>query len=187
MQAHHCREDQSRDLSAIELSQAVLPDTTARTTLRQLRPTFGQPTFRPGSHLITPRRGYRHHGIYVGNGKVVHYAGSTQGILSGPIEEISLDRFAFGRAVWTSRIAPTRFSSDEVIRRARFRLGENHYRLISNNCEHFCEWCLRGEHRSYQIEAWQQIPRRALDAVGRFKASLLKCLRAEVHSDVELS
>ena len=29
----------------------------------------------PGSHLISPRRGYTHHGIYVGDGKVVHYAG----------------------------------------------------------------------------------------------------------------
>ena len=28
-----------------------------------------------GSHLVTPRRGYLHHGIYVGARKVVHYSG----------------------------------------------------------------------------------------------------------------
>jgi Lecithin retinol acyltransferase len=27
----------------------------------------------------------------------------------------------------------------EVMRRARSRLGEDRYRLLSNNCEHFCE------------------------------------------------
>jgi hypothetical protein len=40
-----------------------------------------------------------------------------------------------------------------VIQRARSRVGEDCYRLLTNNCEHFCEWCLRGEHRSYQVEA----------------------------------
>src|ERR1700746_783770 len=28
-----------------------------------------------GSHIVTPRFGYLHHGIYVGGGKIVHYAG----------------------------------------------------------------------------------------------------------------
>src|ERR1700747_1270918 len=32
-----------------------------------------------GSHIVTPRRGYLHHGIYVGDGKVVHYAGLAHG------------------------------------------------------------------------------------------------------------
>lgn len=40
----------------------------------------------------------------------------------------------------------------EVARRARSRLGENRYNLLTNNCEHFCEWCVRGEHRSYQVD-----------------------------------
>jgi hypothetical protein len=32
--------------------------------------------------------------------------------------------------------------------RARSRAGENCYRLLTNNnCEHFCEWCLRGKAR----------------------------------------
>src|SRR6266853_156405 len=33
----------------------------------------------PGSHVISPRRGYMHHGICVGDGKVVHYAGLARG------------------------------------------------------------------------------------------------------------
>jgi hypothetical protein len=40
-----------------------------------------------------------------------------------------------------------------VVHRARSRLGEDRYHVLRNNCEHFCEWCVRGQHRSYQVEA----------------------------------
>jgi len=106
----------------------------------------------PGSHLISPRRGYMHHGIYVGGGAVVHYAGLARGSLRGHVEEVSLAQFACGRSVWTRRSHLPAFESHEVIRRARSRVGENRYRILRNNCEHFCEWCLRGEARSYQVE-----------------------------------
>jgi hypothetical protein len=36
------------------------------------------------------------------------------------------------------------------------------YRLLNNNCEHFCEWCLRAEHRTYQVDEWLSRPHRAL-------------------------
>jgi hypothetical protein len=55
--------------------------------------------------------------------------------------------------VWVKAHAPSNFECPEVIQRARSRVGEDCYRLLTNNCEHFCEWCLRGEHRSYQVEA----------------------------------
>jgi len=41
----------------------------------------------------------------------------------------------------------------EVVRRARSRLGEDRYHVLRNNCEHFCEWCVRGQNRSYQVDA----------------------------------
>jgi hypothetical protein len=106
----------------------------------------------PGSHVISPRRGYMHHGIYVGAGKVVHYAGLARGQFRGRIEEVSLAQFASGRSVWIRNSDLPGFVPQEVIRRARSRVGENRYRILRNNCEHFCEWCLRGESRSYQVE-----------------------------------
>jgi hypothetical protein len=115
-----------------------------------------------GSHLVTPRRGYLHHGIYVGDGKVVHYAGFSDGLHGGPVEEVTLARFARDRPVCVQSDAPPNFAPPEVVRRARSRVGEDRYRLLTNNCEHFCEWCLRGEHRSYQVEALLARPRRAL-------------------------
>jgi hypothetical protein len=106
-----------------------------------------------GSHLVTPRRGYLHHGIYVGDGKVVHYAGLASGLHRGPVEEVPLARFTRGRPLWVKSHAASNFECREVIERARSRVGEDCYRLLTNNCEHFCEWCLRGEPRSYQVEA----------------------------------
>jgi len=120
-----------------------------------------------GSHLVTPRRGYLHHGIYVGSCQVVHYAGLAHGLRGGAVEEVSLARFARGQRVWTRPCAPSDFDVPEVIGRARSRVGEDSYRLLTNNCEHFCEWCLRGTARSFQVEAWLARPRRALRAALR--------------------
>jgi len=120
-----------------------------------------------GSHLVTPRRGYLHHGIYVGGRKVVHYAGLAHGLRRGPVEEVPLARFARGQRVWMRPCAPSDFDVPEVICRARSRVGEDCYRLLTNNCEHFCERCLHGTARSFQVEAWLARPRRALLATLR--------------------
>jgi hypothetical protein len=126
-----------------------------------------------GSHIVTPRRGYLHHGIYVGNGKVVHYAGLCHGIRSGPVEEVALARFARGRPVWIRSDVASNFDANETVRRARSRLGEDCYRLLTNNCEHFCEWCLRGTPRSHQVDALLKQPRRALHVLIALMAQWL--------------
>jgi hypothetical protein len=113
-----------------------------------------------GSHLVTPRRGFSHHGIYVGRGNVVHYKSAAHGFCRGPVEEVSLARFALGRAIWVRIHVTPRFDGAEVARRARSRVGEDRYRLLSNNCEHFSEWCLQDEQRSYQVERLLSLPRR---------------------------
>jgi cell wall-associated NlpC family hydrolase len=124
--------------------------------------------------VVTPRRGYLHHGIYIGDGRVVHYTGLANGLQRGPVEETSLARFGCGRPVWIKSYAPSTFGAQEVIRRARSRVGEDRYRLWTNNCEHFCEWCVRGEPRSYQVEAWLARPGRALRAIIRSPLQLIR-------------
>jgi len=105
-----------------------------------------------GSHLVTPRSGYEHHGIYVGRGRVVHYAGFTTS-LRGPVDETSLADFAASHPVMV-RIHPlAAFTGLEAVRRARSRLGEDKYRLLTNNCEHLCLWVFYGKKRSRQVEA----------------------------------
>ena len=105
-----------------------------------------------GAHMVTRRWGYTHHGIYVGRGRVVQYGGLSLGLHRGPVEEVTLSQFALGRAIWIRSSESTSLNRDEVVRRARSRLGENRYHVLTNNCEHFCEWCVCGEHRSYQVD-----------------------------------
>jgi hypothetical protein len=105
-----------------------------------------------GAHMVTPRRGYTHHGIYVGGGRVVQYGGLSWGLRRGPVEEVPLSRFSHGRPVWVRVVGSHWFDQQEVVRRARLRLGEDRYSVLTNNCEHFCEWCVRGQHRSYQVD-----------------------------------
>ncbi len=64
-----------------------------------------------GAHLVTPRFAYIHHGIHVGNGRVVHYAGlSRLMLLRGPVREVTLDDFAGGRPVTIKHRPLPRFS-----------------------------------------------------------------------------
>jgi HRAS-like suppressor 3 len=120
-----------------------------------------------GAHLMTPRLGYTHHGIHVGGGRVVHYAGLSRNLLRGPVEVVSIARFAGGRELFVNAGARAGFAPEEVVRRALSRLGEDLYRLTSNNCEHFCEWCRTGESRSEQVERITRRPRLAAMAVLR--------------------
>jgi hypothetical protein len=120
-----------------------------------------------GSHLVTPRRGYLHHGIHVGARKVVHYSGLAHGLRRGPVEEVPFAHFARGQRVWVRSEALSDFDVREVVCRARSRVGEDRYRLLTNNCEHFCKWCLRGTARSFQVEAWLARPRLTLLAALR--------------------
>ena len=118
-----------------------------------------------GAPLTTSRRGYTHHGVYVGDGRVVHYSGFSAFWQCGPVEEVSLPRFSAGHAVRTVAHPRSVFSPEEIVRRARSRLGENDYRLLSNNCEHFCNWCLDGVSRSAQVERPLVLPFRMLGAL----------------------
>lgn len=104
-----------------------------------------------GAHLVTPRHGYCHHGIYVGSGRVVHYAGLGESLQAGPVEEVPLECFAANRPVWIEFRPAPGFAARQVVVRARSRLGESRYRLLTNNCEHFCTWCRYGCPRSDQV------------------------------------
>jgi hypothetical protein len=120
-----------------------------------------------GAHLITPWLGFTHHGLYVGDGRVVHYGALLYDIIRRPVEEVALDAFAAGRPLFVVEHANVRFAAAEIVRRARSRLGENRYRLFSNNCEHFVEWCLHDLPRSFQAETALAYPRLVAAGIER--------------------
>src|SRR5262245_5699007 len=111
------------------------------------------------SHLITPRAFYTHHGLYAGNGRVIHYSGLAHGWRRGAVEDVSLERFAHGHSIRV-RDDTRRFDARAVLERARSRLGECSYRVLTNNCEHFCAWALRDESYSAQVERLCAAPRK---------------------------
>ena len=45
------------------------------------------------------------------------------------------------------------YSPSETISRAKSRLGESNYNLLTNNCEHFAIWCKTGIEESHQVKA----------------------------------
>ena len=103
-------------------------------------------SYAPGSHLVSSRLGYTHHGIYVGNGEVVHY------LLDEGVTLSDLEEFSCGNAVRVRTHPGAPYSGEECARRALSRLGEDQYNLVFNNCEHFATWCATGEQRSPQVE-----------------------------------
>nr|WP_241171659.1 lecithin retinol acyltransferase family protein [Burkholderia multivorans] len=111
-----------------------------------------------GAHLVTRRPGYLHHGIYIGDGNVIHYAGWSRHASGGPVEVVTLDGFRAGFGLAVIRHARTPYDGTEAARRAASRLGECQYRLLTNNCEHFCLWCLFGVGRSEQVASCLRNP-----------------------------
>ena len=129
----------------------------------QGRPAVQEPPL--GAHLVTPRRGYTHHGIYAGGGTVIHYSGLSRSVRRGPVAQVPLAEFANGQTVHVEWRSERALNEQEIVARARSRLGESRYRLLTNNCEHFSEWSRFGVSRSRQVERWFGLPIAAVRGV----------------------
>lgn len=88
---------------------------------------------------------YSHHAIYVGHGRVLHYAHDACGDIC--IYETTFEEFAEGYPVYRMNRAesPLRYSPEEAVRRAHSREWETEYNLLVNNCENFVRWCRCGK------------------------------------------
>ncbi len=97
-------------------------------------------SFNEGDHLFTQRFAFTHHGVYVGNGEVIHY------LLRKGIVKTSIEVFAEGMEIFKKDDAdsPNSYTREKVVERAYKRLGERKYNLIFNNCENFVRWCRNG-------------------------------------------
>jgi len=104
-----------------------------------------------GDHLITPRTGYTHHGLYIGNEQVIHYSGMGNELSHGEITVVSLEEFSNEHDVFIKEHHVRRYDREESVERAFSRLGEDWYNVLVNNCEHFVTWCIEGFHSSAQV------------------------------------
>ena len=106
-----------------------------------------------GQHLFIKKAAgsYTHHGLGLGNGRVIHYSGLANDLSTvGVVEEIELEAFAQNNEILIKPHLDPAFNSEEAILRACLRLGEAQYHVLHNNCEHFVEWCISGKHFSNQ-------------------------------------
>ncbi len=138
--------------------------------IKEREPRFGDVVF-----CVRHCGVYRHFGVYVGNGRVIHFAPSDGGDMGGDayVHEVSLDEFADGDIVSVfefsehyesnSLLRKIAMSSDyklqspeDTVRRARSLLGQkglnnSGYHLIMNNCEDFAIWCKTNVYESKQV------------------------------------
>ena len=106
-----------------------------------------------GQHLIIRKAGgtYTHHALGLGDGRVIHYSGLANDLTTiGVIEEVDIDEFSQGKDIEVKPHVDRRFNREEAIIRAGLRIGEAQYHILHNNCEHLVEWCISGEHKSWQ-------------------------------------
>src|SRR5262245_4782399 len=107
-----------------------------------------------GDHIRVWRGPYWHHGVDLGDGTVVHYDGygDLASKLTAEVRRSSIQDFAAGTGVeivqHTNRLTPI-----VTVNLALSRVGERRYHLVTNNCEHFAEWCLTGQSNSAQVKA----------------------------------
>ena len=134
-----------------------------------------------GDHVFVDRsvfgiKLYEHHGIYVGDDMVVHYNGLARRIVLekscfeeilsnvvpldkrnvAKVEMTSLEEFASGDTWQIKKHANAPFSGTDIALCAKSRVGEQKYNLLINNCEHFCNECVFGEHISQQVQNVKQ-------------------------------
>lgn len=106
-----------------------------------------------GQHLYIKKvsGSYTHHGLGIGEDKVIHYSGLANDLKTpGVIEELSIEEFAQNKEIHIKPHLERKYQPDEAIIRGFLRLGEAQYHILHNNCEHFVEWCISGRHKSSQ-------------------------------------
>ena len=120
-----------------------------------------------GDHVVTKRSLYTHHGIYIGDKKVIQYSGYAIGFnlldtapnitdKRSPVEVVSWNDFTQGKNYWVEKHNDSKYTKEEIVSRAFSRIDEREYNLFFNNCEHFVNWCIYNHVSSRQ---WRKILR----------------------------
>ena len=115
---------------------------------------------KPGDHIRYKFNNFYHHGLYEGDGMVIHFAGPCMEQLVDPqyvtVRRDTLEAFGSGRYIevrkYTLKEKLRKHSPRKTIALARSRLGEKGYDIIYNNCEHFVNFCVFGRAFSTQID-----------------------------------
>ncbi len=97
---------------------------------------------------------YRHYGIDIGDGTAVHFRGTLNFIQAdASIQRTSIRDFGMSDKIIIARDVHPTYSPDEIVARALSKVGTDFggYHFLSNNCEHFANWCATGRRISQQV------------------------------------
>jgi len=97
-------------------------------------------------HIYVRRLVYSHHGIYAGDGSVIHYTGEEKEKKDPLIRETDIEDFLKGGKLKGVSLPPS-----ETLSLAKKHLSDNSYSLALNNCEHFVTYCATGKRKSRQL------------------------------------
>ena len=103
-----------------------------------------------GDHIYVKRKLYSHHGIYAGDGNVIHYTGEEKEKKDPLVSETAIGDFLkcgkLKRRNYRKRLPPS-----ETLSLAKKHLSDRSYSLTLNNCEHFATYCATGNKKSKQV------------------------------------
>ena len=111
-----------------------------------------------GDHIKVYRTGYWHHGIDIGNDRVIHFTGNKEKGYSGlgtsdlVITETSIEDFSCNANVKTVKYSEKSNDAETTVEIAQSYLGKSGYSLFDNNCEHFARYCKTNEWKSEQVQ-----------------------------------
>lgn len=119
---------------------------------KKIKPTYGS--------LIRVNRGiYYHHGVYVDDDHVIHFASIIPGhemdpdmasVIVSDIKTFLKDGEVETR-VYTDEEKKSVRKPEEIVNYAYSKLGMKGYNVVSYNCEHFANECAFGEAKSEQV------------------------------------
>ena len=100
---------------------------------------------------------YEHHGVYLGDGKVVHFHGANK----DKAEPCTCDIHEFGQGGLNGQIYEVSYTDpilqespyEEILERVDEALGQGwpQYNIVINNCESFATWLKTGTAQSSQV------------------------------------
>lgn len=106
-----------------------------------------------GDHIKVYRLGrlYAHHGIDMGDGTVIHFAGEPFRSHRSLVERTDMKDFLAGGTPRVVRYHGSARTVEEVLAAAEAQLHAGDYCMFRNNCEHFASYCKTGKMKSHQI------------------------------------
>ncbi len=113
----------------------------------------------PGDHIRVKTGSLYHHGIYIGDDKVIQFghplnfltAASEIKVIESPIEDFLHGGF-LEVCVYDRKERKSKRSPEQIIETAKSHLGEGGYHIKNNNCEHFANECVFGIRFSEQAD-----------------------------------